>query len=305
MDDDRFSEISQLSDADRLIFTALSNAERVDLTGLPDREPRIVELPTVTEEEPLPPRPETPPPVRSPVRTPPRSPVRSPPPRSPVRTPPRSPVRTPPRSPVRTPPPRSPVRTPPRSPAHVPEVMPETSSVDDEETRRTVLLDLRALELQGVQLSKQWSMEDSTSDMMLELRRLTLAMDETSNVTMMRDALRIAVTGIEVLNNRIGLLDLDGWSNEVCRDLNRYNAPLSRIYRKWWRRSTSVSPEADICMSLASSMGFYHMKRKMSKQMMSGLGGGGASSSRGGGFRRAPRNRPSSPPSSDDEAPPE
>lgn len=181
---------------------------------------------------------------------------------------------------------------------------------EDEFTKRTLLLDLRQLELAGIKLSKEWTMEDSVSDMMLEMRRLTLAMDETSNVNMMRDGMRLLVTGIEMVNNRIGLLDLDGWSAEVCRDLKKHDANLSRIYRKYWKRSHSTSPEVDICMSLIGSMGLFHMKRSMSKQILKGASGGTApfskgftsgpskfgdgTSSRGGG----------TPDSSDDEAPP-
>jgi hypothetical protein len=196
--------------------------------------------------------------------------------------------------------------------------------VDDEDTRRAVLLDLRQLEMQGVKLSKEWTLQDRTEDMMLEMRRITLAMDEQSNVNMMRDGLRIAVTGIEMANNRIGLLDLEGWSGEVCRDLNKHDANLGRIYRKYWKRSHSTSPEMDILMSVVGSMGMYHMKRKMSKQILGkgargaggGLGGLGGFPGFGGGnpfaaFQKGGagggggRDRPASPDSSDDEqAPP-
>ena len=122
-------------------------------------------------------------------------------------------------------------------------------------------------------------MDDRTEDMMLEMRRLTLAMDEASNVSMMRDGMRLVVTGIEMINNKIGLLDLEGWSSEVCRDLNKHDANLARIYRKYWKRSHSNSPEMEICMSVIGSMGMFHMKRHMSKQLLGGAGGGG----RGGG----------------------
>ena len=121
--------------------------------------------------------------------------------------------------------------------------------------------------MQGIALSKRWTMEDRLEDMTLEVRRLTLAMDETSNVDMMKDGLRLALTGIELVNNRIGLLDLEGWSSEACRDLEKHNANLTRIYRKYWRRGHSTSPEMDIAMSLIGSMSMYHMKRKMTKTM--------------------------------------
>jgi hypothetical protein len=180
---------------------------------------------------------------------------------------------------------------------------------DDEDERRTLLLDLRRLEIQGIKLTKEFTMEDRTEDMLLEIRRHTLAMDEASNVTFMRDSLRLFVTGVEMVNNRIGLLDLEGWSSEVVRDLHKHDANLSRIYRKYWRRSTSTSPELDICMSLIGSMGMHHMKRKMSQQLMSGAAGGGFGGFGGFGGRSGgkPPNsrRAATPPSSgDEEAPP-
>ncbi|RPF82030.1 MAG: hypothetical protein CBC65_001465 [Rhodothermaceae bacterium TMED105] len=219
------------------------------------------------------------------------------------------------------PPPDMPPPPPPEPPVFNPPQM-----IDDEDSRRAVLLDLRQLEMQGVKLSKEWTLQDRTEDMMLEMRRITLAMDEQSNVNMMRDGLRVAVTGIEMVNNRIGLLDLEGWSSEVCRDLNKHDANLGRIYRKYWKRSHSTSPEMDILMTMVGSMGMYHMKRKMSKQILGkgggsgGLGGLGGLPGFGGGgnnpfaaFQKGNmgasasggRGRPASPDSSDDEqAPP-
>jgi len=213
----------------------------------------------------------------------------------------------------------------PEIPPSMPDVPPRVASpvpVDDELAKQQVLMDLNQLQLQGARLSRQWVMTDRLDDMTLEMRRLTLAMDETANVSMLRDSMRLAITGIEMVNNRIGLLDLEGWSGEVCHDLNKHDANLSRIYRKYWKRSQSTSPETDIALSIIGSMGMYHMKRKMSQQLMGGGGGGanigsafsafgnafqgGGSASTGGG-RSAPRARqpPLHPDSSDEEEPPD
>ena len=139
-------------------------------------------------------------------------------------------------------------------------------------------------------------MEDRLEDMMLEMRRHSLSLDERANVNMMRDGLRLMVTGIEVVNQRLGLLDLEGWSTEVCRDIGKHDANLSRVYRRYWRRSTSSSPEVEIAMSLAGSMGFFHMKKMMANHIM-----GGRSKPKSTFTRR----RVASPDSSDEEeAPP-
>ena len=169
---------------------------------------------------------------------------------------------------------------------------------DEELQKRSVLIDLQQLGRQdGIVLTREWTMDDRLEDMLLEMRRHTLAQDEKSNVNMMRDGMRLLITGIEMVNHKYGMLDLDGWSTEMCRDLNKHDANLSRIYRKYWRRGTSNSPEVSIAMSLFGSMGMHHLRRTMSKNLMN-KAQGGLSSSRG---RRVPKYDTDS---SDDEAPP-
>ena len=306
--------VSVISDTDHMLFTILSNPERVrrnDPISFQDEEERIVEevprlLEVPREEEAR--RevtfefrgnsPHEPPPVDPP----PPEPVSFVPPQL-EDVPPRPP--SPLREEVRPPPPPSPPREEARPPSF--EASPP---LDDEDSRRAVLLDLRQLEMSGAKLSKEWTMHDSTQDMMLELRRVTLSMDEASNVNMMKDGLKLALTGIEMVNARFGLLDLEGWSSEACKTLNKHDANLARIYRKYWKRGRSSSPEMEIAMSLIGSMGMHHVKRKMSKQLLSGRGGRGAApfaspfsafASKGNASGSA---RPPSPDSSDDEGVP-
>jgi hypothetical protein len=168
----------------------------------------------------------------------------------------------------------------------------EPSSDDIYLSKQTLLADLHHLENQGVKLSRSYDINDRMEDMMLEVRRATMSIEHAHNVSMMRDVMRVAVTGIEMLNNRVGLLDLDGWSTEVCRDLHKHDASLGRIYRKWWRRSTSSSPETDIALSLIGSMGMFHMKRRMSAHVM------------GKTPQRYAQHRAPSPASSEEDLPP-
>lgn len=286
-----------VSETDHMLFTVLSNSERVDMSSL-NREtrsespPRIVEVPeeatpppplqdTVAHEgdfasRSLDPETAAPPPLHEPLPSPP--PIFAPPIFAPPEAPP-------------------PEAAPPEAAATPPDVRPcDEHAPDNDEEKRTTLMDLQQLKIvHGVTLTKEWSMDDRLEDMMLEVRRHTLALDERSNVNMMRDGLKMLVTGMEVVNQRLGLLDLEGWSTEVCRDINKHDANLSRVYRRYWRRSTSNSPEVEIVMSLMGSMGFYHMKKTVTKHVI-GRGKQKAGFSR----RRAP-----TPPSSDDEeAPP-
>ena len=333
---------SVVSDTDRMMFTVLSNADRVDLhqvhAGASSPTPRIEEVATAPVPEAMDtrraetfPRPPSPPrtavlpsvPEHQETVAYPAAPAApAPAPFEAAPTPaPFEAVPTPaPFEAVPTPAPFEAVPTPapffevpplpsfaapienPFGTANAPTSAPEERRhSSDDDTKRTLLLDLQQLEKQGVRLSKQWTMDDPLEDMMLEMRRHSLAMDESANVTMMRDGLKLALTGIEMVNNRFHLLDLEGWSSTVCKDLSKHDANLARIYRKWWKRPTSTSPEMDICLSLMGSMGMHHMKRTMSKQLLSQASGSRARSAP----KRSDRRRAPTPPSSDDEeAPP-
>ena len=148
----------------------------------------------------------------------------------------------------------------------------------DEDAKRSVLLDIYSLEQRGVRMTKQWTMDDRLEDMMLEVRRHALSEEEKKNVDLMKDGLRFFVSGVELLNKRIGILDLDGWAADVNRTMDKHDQNLHKIYRKYWTRGSGRSPELDIAMSIASSMGMHHMKRMMTRNVMRAKGRGRSSS---------------------------
>lgn len=142
--------------------------------------------------------------------------------------------------------------------------------------KQSVLLELERLKSNGVTLSRRFTMNDRLEDMQFEVRRHLLNIDEQNTVQFMRDTMRIVFSGIEIANGKLGpFLDLDGWAAEVGADMSRYDSSLSRLYRKYWRRST-MSPEMELAVGILGSMGMHHFKRKFASTL-SGGGGGGAS----------------------------
>ena len=88
-----------------------------------------------------------------------------------------------------------------------------------------------------------------------------------NNINMMRDGMRLACSGFEMINTQFGFLELDGWAAEVCSDMDKYDNALGRIYRKYWRRGTQNSPEMEIALGLVGSIGMYHFKNRLKKNM--------------------------------------
>lgn len=364
-DDDVSSNVSWggASESDRMLFTVLSNTDRLDVERLPRLSssaistPRIEELPTVTEEEdtsgrhiadgiidslrrsspePVAPdnlraeplddavRPQDEPMV---MRPPPKNPDPPPPDRLQDNVAASVPMQR--EEDARLFPSLS---DPPPPPLHEEYSRNEENSAreatghhtsfsdppppppDDGERRhglggrdqeqmfekQSTLYDLNQLEARGIRLSRRWSMDDSLDDMTHELRHHLLVLDERENVGMMKNGLKMALTGLEIVNTRFNLLDLEGWSAQAVSELDKQDGNLSRIYRKYWRRNTSNSPESEIVFSLFSSMGMYHMKRSMARQMMNRSGR--SASGRGADRRRHARQADDS---SDDEHPPQ
>jgi hypothetical protein len=152
--------------------------------------------------------------------------------------------------------------------------------------KQSVLLELESLRQQGITLSKTYTVHDRIEDMQFEVRRHLLTIEEKNTVQFMRDSMRLVFTGVEIANGRMGpFLDLDGWASDMGSDLGKYDSALSRLYRKYWRRSAS-SPEMEIAVGILGSLGMYHFKKKlggggdsgmmgdMMGSMMSGLTGG-------------------------------
>ena len=115
---------------------------------------------------------------------------------------------------------------------------PTTEDPAEAHEKQGYLLELEKMRRQGVNLTKQYSMDDSLEDVQFEYHRQQLNLDTVNTVSFMRDAMRLGITSVELLNNRAGpFLDLDGWSQEVLRDPARYDHALERLYKKYWRRS--------------------------------------------------------------------
>ena len=146
--------------------------------------------------------------------------------------------------------------------------------------KQSVILELERLKAQGIKLSKEYTLDDNLADMQFEVRRHLLYIDETNNISLMKDGLKLLFGGIEGGNRAVGnILQLDGWSAHACTELDRhkYDQSLSALYRKYWRRGSS-SPEMELAFGVLSSIGTWHVKQQFSKSMapkrngLSGLG---------------------------------
>ena len=108
-------------------------------------------------------------------------------------------------------------------------------------------------------------MRDRLDDMQMELRKLNSNMDEMQMVNMMRDMMRLGFAGIEFMNSKLNLLQIDGWSEAISSEMHKYDPALRKLYQKWWRRS-STQPEVEILIGLGTSLIMHHAKNKMMRR---------------------------------------
>jgi hypothetical protein len=52
---------------------------------------------------------------------------------------------------------------------------------------------------------------------------------------------------VETFAKKFGISMVDGFSNNLCKDMSKFNKPLTKMYRKYWRRGSS-SPETELAM---------------------------------------------------------
>lgn len=142
--------------------------------------------------------------------------------------------------------------------------------------KQSVLHELRSLARdRRVQLSKEYTLDDRLEDMRFEMKRHLLDIEERDAVAFMRDSMRMAFAGIEIANSKLGpFLDLDGWAASAGGSIDKYDTSLSRLYRKYWKRSNS-SPEMNIAFGILGSIGMYHFRKSGAMDgMMGGMMGG-------------------------------
>ena len=130
--------------------------------------------------------------------------------------------------------------------------------------KQSALLEIERLKAQGVKITKEYSLNDDLGLIQWEIRKQLMLIDESNSVSFMKDAMRLGFSGIEALNGKVKILELEGWAAQASTELSghKYDNALSKLYRKYWKRGSS-SPEMEIAFGLLGSIGSYHFKKKM------------------------------------------
>lgn len=168
---------------------------------------------------------------------------------------------------------------------------PAMSKEEIDYAKTSVLLELERLRGMGCNLTREYSMDDPLEEMEYEARRHVLMLEETNSVNMMKDGLRLFVSGCEFANGKFGpFLNLDGFSQAVSSELTagKYNMTLTKLHRKYFKTPVQNSPEVELAMGLMGAAAMHHFQRSYMHKIMP--------------TRMPPTNIPNVPPAADDDS---
>jgi hypothetical protein len=112
-------------------------------------------------------------------------------------------------------------------------------------------------------LTREWSVAAHTLDeLQFELDRINSETNANSVVDMAKSGIKFGVSGIEMFLKQQGFDAADGWYTNSCKDMSKFNRPLTRLYKKYWR-NTQLSPLTEMAYLLGGSLAWTIAENKM------------------------------------------
>ena len=127
-----------------------------------------------------------------------------------------------------------------------------------------ILQDLLGFEkTSGIRLSRKWDVNENTLDeLQFEYERIKSEMGANQTVEYAKAGIKFGIGGIEALLKRSGVASVDGWTSNSCKDMNKYNRPLFKLYKRYWRK-TSMSPVTELGFLMFGSLVWTVVENKM------------------------------------------
>lgn len=152
----------------------------------------------------------------------------------------------------------------------------EATKAEIDAEKEALLTELNSLERQGLtRLVRPLTMADSLEEIQFQYDRVQAELNATQMVDFAKSAIKMGSGMLEMILKKAGIKVVDGYHNNLCKDMNKFNRPLGRLYKKYWRRG-GMSPEAELGMLVLGSLAWTVLQNKMGAA--SAMFGGGTSS---------------------------
>jgi hypothetical protein len=132
-------------------------------------------------------------------------------------------------------------------PKRIEEVRKETEA-DIAIEKEALLYELDIMEKQGlIKLHRVLSMQNSLEEIQYQYDRANMIVSTQQTVEWAKSGIKMGSSILESVLKRFGVSVVEGFSNNLCKDMSKFNKPMTKMYRKYWRRGTS-SPEMELAM---------------------------------------------------------
>ena len=135
-----------------------------------------------------------------------------------------------------------------------------------------ILRKLEALEEEGGNLSKKYSMDNDLDEMKGEYEFLINEKEKSNSIKFQGKVLTTMITGLEFLNSKFDPFDikLDGWSEQINENVDDYDEIFAELHEKY-KSKAKMAPEIKLLFQLASSGIMIHMTNTMFKSALPGM----------------------------------
>ena len=111
-------------------------------------------------------------------------------------------------------------------------------------------------------LARALTMKDSLEEISFQYDRCQSEMEAKRMVGIAKSSIDVGSNFLEMMAKNFGFQLLDGYHKSLCSDMNRFDRPLTKLYKKYWRRG-SQKPEMELAMIVIGSFGWTIMSNMM------------------------------------------
>jgi len=149
------------------------------------------------------------------------------------------------------------------------EVLSESQSINTEleeeieYEKQALLEELQSLQKQGSYTPiKNLTLKDTLEEIQFQYDRVQNEMSTNQGVQMVISGIKMGSSILETLLKKFGFSSVDGFSQNLCKDPAKFNRPVTKLYKRYWRKG-NMSPEAELSMIILGSLAWTIVQNKM------------------------------------------
>jgi hypothetical protein len=113
----------------------------------------------------------------------------------------------------------------------------------------------------------RWTTDLPLFELKYELMRRERHRDEQDQLIFMKDALKLLLKVVEMLNRTFGnFFNLDGWADAITEDMSKYDRCLRGIYKRFFQKKSQLDPLLELFWLIGSSAVLWHFQSKFERE---------------------------------------